>query len=153
MPTGFAFRQKLQGTWWRADRPPGAGGPRGGGEIELDLALEIPSLRRFLLDPTARVDGSVDARGLADRQPIRGTLEVLPIFRRKLVYELRFPADRGDGELRLHGEAELDPFHLVEGTAQLRAGILEDDREVAEAELTLHLKDELLRLVRSFRRR
>lgn len=152
MKTGVEFRQSLEGRLWRADAPRPAELERDAEPLSLTLAGQIRHLRRFLLDPTAEVEGVIVAPGLADHRPLRGTVELLPLVRRRIVYDFRFPTNEGR-EARLHGEGDLDPLRLARGTVRIPATIYVDERETAEAELHLDVRRTLAGLLGSLRRR
>lgn len=146
MAVGFEFRETMSGTYHTLDRP--------ADELPMSITVraEVRGLRRFLLDPTAALSGEVDAQGLADHRALRGTLEINPVVRRRLVYDFRFE-DNDGVECRFHGEKEIEALRLVSTMTTLPGTIFRDDREVGRAVLRFHLREDLLKLLRSFRPR
>lgn len=143
---GFEFRETMSGTYHTLERP--------GDELPMSITVraEVTSLRKFLLDPTAEITGEVDAQGLADHRALRGTLEINPVLRRRLVYDFRFN-DNDGAECRFHGEKELEALRLVSTMTTLPGTLFRDDREVGRALLRFHLREDLAKLLRSFRPR
>lgn len=146
MAIGLEFRETMTGTWHRLDAP------RDERPIAFTLRAEVFGLARFLLKPVAEISGEIDARGLADHRPLRGTMEIDPVFGRRIVYAFSFPDNEGVDH-RFHGEKEIEPHRLVSTMTTLPGSIWQGEREVARAVLRFHLRDDLLRFLRSFKRR
>lgn len=146
MAVGFEFSETMRGTYHTLERP--------ADELPMSITVraEVRSLPKFLLDPTAEIRGEVDAQGLADRRAIRGTLEINPLLERRLVYDFRFEDNDGK-DCRFHGEKELEPLRLVSTLTTLPGTIFREDREFGRAVLRFDVREDLLRLLRSFRPR
>lgn len=146
MALGFEFHETMSGTYHLLEAP--------GDELPMSITVraEVHGLRRFALDPTAEITGEVDARGYADHRALRGTLEINPFVRRRLVYDFHFDENTGR-RCRFHGEKELEPTRIVSTMTTLPGTIYCEDREIGRALLRFHLRTDLLRMLRSFRRR
>ena len=118
--------------------------------MSLTVRAHVHDLRRFLLDPTAEIEGEVDAEGFADHRPLRGTLEINPVIRGKLIYDFEFP-DNGARECRFHGEQDLEALRLVSTITTLPGSIFVAEEEHARAVLRFQVRRDLVRLLRSFR--
>lgn len=143
---GFEFAEKMSGTYHTLEKP-GVEHP-----MSITVRAQVHDVRRFVLDPTAEITGEVDAEGFADHRPLRGSLEINIFLKRKLVYDFRFP-NNDQQDCRFHGEKEVDPARLVSTMTTLPGSIFVDDRETARAVLRFHLRDDLLKMIRSFRPR
>jgi hypothetical protein len=143
---GFEFRETMTGTYHRLDAP---GDERA---MSITVRAEASGLRKFLFDPTTRIEGEVDAQGLADHRALRGTLEINPILKRRLVYDFAFE-DNDGRPCRFHGEKELDALRLVSTMTTLPGSIWRDDVEIARAVLRFHVRADLVSFVRSVRHR
>lgn len=121
--------------------------------MSVTLRAQVHDVSRFLLSPSAEITGELDAEGLADHRPLRGTLSVRPLAR-TLVYELHFPDNEGQ-ERRFHGRAEIeieiDPARMVETLTTVAGSIYDDETEVARALLRFEPRTELLKLLRSIK--
>ena len=146
MAVGFEFSETMSGTYHTLERP--------ADELPMSITVraEVHDMKRFLLDPTAEISGEVDAQGLADHKALRGTLEINPLLRRRLVYDFRF-ADNDGKDCRFHGEKEIEALRIVSTMTTLPGTIFREDREVGRAILRFHVRADLLRMVRSFRPR
>jgi len=146
MSVGFEFAERMAGTYYLLDAP--------GDEHPMSITVraEVADVASFAIDPTASIVGEVDASGLADHKPLKGTLEINPVLRRRLVYDFRFPDNEGR-ECRFHGEKEIDALRLVRTMTTLPGTIFVEDREHARAILRFDLRADLLKLLRSFRPR
>lgn len=146
MSLGFEFHETMSGTYHTLERP--------ADELPMSITVraEVHGLRRFLLDPTAELTGEIDAQGLADHRALRGTLEINPVLRRRLVYDFRFE-DNDGVEHRFHGEKEIEALRLVSTMTTLPGTIFRDDKEIGRAVLRFHLREDLVKLLRSFRPR
>jgi len=119
-------------------------------QLTLTVRATVRDVKRFVWDPTAEITGEIDATGFADHRPLRGTLEINPFLKRRLVYDFRFP-DNDDRDCRFHGEKEIDPTRLVSTMTTLPATIFVDDKETARAVLRFHLREDLVKMLRSFK--
>lgn len=146
MSMGFEFRETMSGTYHTLEHP--------AEELPMSITVraEVHGLRRFLLDPTAEISGEVDAQGLADHRALRGTLEINPVLRRRLVYDFRFE-DNDGAECRFHGEKEVEALRLVATMTTLPGTIFREHREIGRALLRFHLRADLAKMLRSFRPR
>ena len=144
MTVGFAFRETMSGSYHRLDAP-GVEKP-----MSFTIRADIATIVRFAIDPTAQIQGEVDAEGLADHKPLRGTMEINPFLKRKVVYDFHFPDNTGT-ECRFHGEKEVEPLRLAESMTTLPGSIFAGEREVARAVLRFALKQDLLRFLLSFK--
>ncbi len=83
---GFGFEETMSGTWTRdgVERP-----------FSFSVRVRSGPLRHFRKDQVADMEGTVDAGGLASRQPLRGTLLLKPFLGRVIRYEFDFTGDDG----------------------------------------------------------
>lgn len=144
MSVGFEFRETMSGSYHRLDDP-GVEHP-----MSFTIRADIPALVRFAIDPTAQIQGEVDAEGLADHKPLRGTMEINPFLKRKVVYDFHFP-DNAGAECRFHGEKEVEPLRLAESMTTLPGSIFVGEREIARAVLRFAVRQDLLRFLLSFK--
>jgi hypothetical protein len=143
---GFQFEETMSGSYHRIDTP-GEEHP-----ISFTVKADVRSLRKFLLEPIATIQGRIDARGLATDKPLQGTLEINPILKRKLIYDFRFENDAG-AECRFFGEKDLEALRLVQTMTTLPGSVFEGDNEVARAVLRFPLRKDMVRFLRSWRPR
>jgi Mg/Co/Ni transporter MgtE len=146
MAFGFTFAETMRGSFHYLDTP-GDEHP-----MTLDVRAEVADVRRFVLDPTATIAGTVNAEGLATRRPLTGTLEINPVLKRKVIYDFRFEDD-DDRTVRFFGEKDLEALRLVSTMTTLPGSITCDETEIARAVLRFQIREELARFLGSFRPR
>ncbi|HJL04553.1 MAG TPA: hypothetical protein RMH85_02515 [Polyangiaceae bacterium LLY-WYZ-15_(1-7)] len=142
MALGFAFRQRLRGTYHRLSDP-GVELP-----VSLDVAIELP-LGQLLRDGRGRLGGHFDAEGYATRARLEGTFG-LDLGKRKLVYDFHFPADDGR-ERRFHGETAFELRQPVRTMEDLVGRLYDEDREDARVLLRVPMTTGIRTLLRTAR--
>ncbi|MCC7534836.1 MAG: hypothetical protein IT379_01410 [Deltaproteobacteria bacterium] len=145
MKLGFRFRETMAGTYHLLSAPTDER------PMSFTVAVRSPSIVRFALSPVCEMQGEVDAIGFADHKPLRGTVEINPLIKRRLVYEFRFPGNDGE-EYRFHGKKSVSALHLADSMTTLPAAIWREEREVARALLRFDLESDLVKFVLGFRR-
>ncbi len=145
MSVGFEFSQTLAGAYHTLEAP---------GEehrISITVTAKVHDMKSFALDPTARIQGEIDAEGFADHRPLEGTLEINPLLRQKIIYDFSFP-DNDGRDCRFHGEQDLTILRSpVKAATTLPGSIYVDDEEHARAVLRFDLEKDLVKLLRSFK--
>ena len=144
MSVGFQFSETLAGTYHTLEDP---GDER---PISITVTALVPDMKSFALDPTARISGEIDAEGFADHRALDGTLEINPLLRQKVIYDFSFP-DNDGRECRFHGEQDLSLFRPVQAATTLPGSIYVEDREHARVVMRLSLREDLLKMIRSFK--
>jgi hypothetical protein len=133
------FRQSLTGSY----RAPGD-------LAEHPLSLELRGLRSSLipgLHGQIQVEGEIDAKGLAGRQPVQGAVELQRLFPFAASYSLVFRADDGR-ELRLVGQRKPAWPELLYSASRVSGRVVDSEgREVAKLELRLDFRREISRWV------
>lgn len=145
MKHGFRFRETMAGTYHLLSAPADER------PMSFTISARAPSALRFALRPVCEIQGEVDARGFADHKPLRGTLEINPVIKRRLVYEFRFPGNDTE-QYRFFGEKVVQPLHLAESMTMLPGGIWREEREVGRAVLRFDLEGDLVKFLLGFRR-
>lgn len=143
---GLEFQETMTGSYVLA-----------GTEAERPMAFTVVArtqpLLSFLRRPEAELQGEVDAEGLADHRPLRGTLALSVLRRRTLEYLFRFTGN-DDAAYAFDGTKHVDVMDLAESMTVLPGNIrAEDGTLVARAVLRFDLRSDLVRFLRSFRRR
>lgn len=87
MTRSMEFAEAMSGTW----RPAG-GVDRA---LRFDVSVRMDGLLRPFGTATGRLQGVVNADGLARRAPLTGTIEVSPVERRRIRYTFDFTGDDG----------------------------------------------------------
>lgn len=146
MGVALEFRETMTGTFHRLEAPADER------PISITVRAEIHDVRKFLIDPTAEITGEIDAQSFADHRALRGTLEINPILRRKLVYDFRFPDNEGR-ECRFHGEKDVELLRPLETMTTLPGSIYRGEDEVARFIMRFDVKSDLFRMLKSFRAR
>ncbi len=144
MSVGFEFAQTLAGTYHTLEAP-GDEHP-----ISITVKAQVHDMKSFALDPTARIEGEIDAEGFADHRALTGTLEINPLLRQKIIYDFSFP-DNDGRECRFHGEQDLSLLRPVQAATTLPGSIYVQDEEHARAVLRFDIREDLLKLLRSFK--
>lgn len=143
---GFEFHETMAGSYEVI-----------GGGVERPMAFTIVvrtgPLRAFLRHPEAEITGEVDAEGLADHRPLRGTLTMAVRGEPTLNYLFRFTGNDGTAYV-FDGTKHIDARELTESVTVLPGVIrAEGGEEVARAVLRFDLRRDLVRFLGSFRRR
>jgi hypothetical protein len=145
MSVGFEFSQTLAGTYHTLAAP-GEEQP-----ISITVTARVHDMKSFALDPTARIEGEIDAEGFADHRALEGTLEINPLLRQKVIYDFSFPDNEGR-DCRFHGEQDLTILRSpVKAATTLPGSIYVEDEEHARAILRFDIREDLLKLLRSFK--
>ena len=144
MALGIELTETLSGSYY-AIASPGDEHP-----MSVSVRVSVRDFAKLLLQPTAEISGEVVAEGLADHRAIRGTLQLDPIVRQKLIYDFTFTNDAGQ-ECRFHGEKDLEATRPIATITTLPGSILVEDREHARAVLRWEVREELVRFVKSLR--
>jgi hypothetical protein len=128
-----------------------------GAEAERPMAFTVVArtqpLWSFFRRPEAEIEGEVDAKGLADHRPLRGTLGMSVLRKRTLEYLFRFTGN-DDAAYIFDGTKHIDVRDLAKSMTVLPGAIrAEDGTLVARAVLRFDLRSDLVRFLRSFRSR
>jgi hypothetical protein len=127
----------------------GADGQR---PLRLELDVVVPGLLKLWADTEATMTGRALLDTVADDASASGTLQIAPIRRRRLRYQLSFHAIDGR-PLRLDGWKSVSYLRPIRSMITLPATVYEADGSVfAEALLKFELRD-LPSFLRSFRYR
>lgn len=135
----------MRGSYWRLSAPTD--------ERALSFTIEVRAgdVRRFVRDRTWRITGTVDADGLATRQPLDGTLQFKLLDERRLPYRFTFVGDDGAG-YELSGQKEWSALSPVDSMTLLPATLYDaGGRELARVRLRFDWQSDLGRFVKSFR--
>jgi hypothetical protein len=116
----------------------GAGGRR---QLRLELDVTAPGLLKLWADTEATMTGRAILDGVADDASASGTMQIAPIRRRRLRYQLTFrTAD--DRVLRLDGWKSVSYLRPIRSMITLPATVYAADGSVfAEALLKFDLRD------------
>jgi hypothetical protein len=142
---GFSFRETMSGSYWRLETPTDERA------LSFTIDARAKSIRRFARDKTWAITGTVDAEGLATRQPLEGTLVFRLLDERRLPYRFSFQGDDGE-RYELSGQKEWSGLAPVESMTLLPASLYDaDGTELARATLRFDLRSDLAGWMKSFR--
>lgn len=154
MSRGISFRETMAGGYRligdATERP-----------ISFTITAESGAWQGFLRRPVAHIEGTIDAEGLAIRQPLSGYLEIdlLGLRRpRRIAYAFQFQSDDGR-RLAFVGEKNVLLRDLPETITVLPGSILRQNEgqqrgegeRIASATLRFDLRGDLGGFLRSFR--
>ncbi|MCL2723812.1 MAG: hypothetical protein FWD69_05185 [Polyangiaceae bacterium] len=125
--------------------------------MRVSLQLGVGSMRRFLRDRTAKVDGTIFAEGLAEGDgngvALRGTLTWKLFDEKRIPYDLFFDADDGRA-CRMRGQRDFFIHDAALSLTVLHASIYDErGSETGRVTLRFNPKKELLPTLKSFRPR
>jgi hypothetical protein len=119
--------------------------------MSFTIRARVFSLVRFLRDHLAEIAGEVDLEGFAEHRAMRGTLEIDPLFGKKLVYAFRFEGDDGR-KYRFAGRKTVELTRLLQTMTTLPGDILDEDgRHVGAAKLRFDARSDLRKWLWSFK--
>ncbi|MBE7448541.1 MAG: hypothetical protein HS111_06545 [Kofleriaceae bacterium] len=138
---GFGFAETMSGTW-----------TRDGVEQPFSFTVTVRSgpLLRYLLRQRARMEGTVDAGGLAGGRALRGTLLMRPFLGRCIRYEFEFAGDDGR-TYRFAGQKDIRWTEPLRTWTELPGEILDEaGRVVGRARTRFDLRRDGVRFLRSW---
>jgi hypothetical protein len=141
---GFVFRETMSGNYYLLDKPTEDRG------ISIAIEAHVESMRRFVRDKTARIEGEISLEGIADRRPLNGTLGLM-LSERRLPYEFSFRGDGGE-RYEFRGERDVRLATLPDSFTTLPASIFDEQgNERARAVVRFDLRGDLVKVLKSFR--
>lgn len=143
---GFEFAETMSGSieW---DDEPGKKHP-----FRFEVTAHADSMRRHLRDGKAKLDGVVYAPPVADGVPCEGTIEIRPIGKKIIRYELAFSGEDGK-RYEIVGQKDIRWLAPLETFTNLPAEILDEDgQRVATCSTRFDLRNDGWGFLRSFRR-
>jgi hypothetical protein len=147
MGLGFSFRETMSGTYHRLDAPLEERA------IAFTIGARVSGLKQFLRDKVAHIEGEVDVEGLADCQPLVGTLTLKLLDEKRLAYSFAFRANDGN-DYRFHGQKDVMLIALVSTMTTLPASLYDAaGKEIARAVLRFDVRSDLKSFLRSWRPR
>jgi nucleoside-diphosphate-sugar epimerase len=146
---GVRFAETMAGHWQPRADVHGAGGAER--MFRFSVTAEAGDLRRLLADGTVRLDGILDAGGLAMSRPCRGTLVMDPFGSpRTLRYDVAFDGDDGK-RYRFAGHKTLELMHPLRSMTTLPGAVLDAaGEEVGRCLLRFDLAGDLVSFLGSF---
>ena len=142
---GFLFRETMSGSYYLLDKP------TEDRAISFTISAQVYSLRRFVRDKSARIEGEVTMEGVAEKKPLSGTLGLLLFAEQRLPYEFTFRGDDGQ-RYTFRGEKDVLLATLPDSITTLPASIFDEEvREIARAVVRFDLRGDLVKFVKSFR--
>jgi len=142
--SAFAFRETMSGSYHRVEKP----------HVERPMSFSIrarsASILRFLRRPEVEIEGAIDAPGLAEHRPLRGTLGMDLLRTGTLPYAFRFTGD-DDKPYVFEGKKTYSARELLESMTVLPGVIRDEDGKiVAEALLRFDVRSDLFKFLKSF---
>jgi hypothetical protein len=128
---GFHFHETMQGTYTRD----GVARP-----MKFSLEARAGSWLQHLRDRKARINGTIDAEGLASARNIDGELTIDPVIRRIIRYEFSFTGDDGKA-YRFAGQKDVSLLDLANSMTTLPAQIFDGNQPIAEALVKFDKRD------------
>jgi len=143
---GFGFREKMSGTWeGTAQELAGTGKFRFDFDVRCPRAATTP----FLIE--GRATGRVTMEGVADDAPAEGTLEISPVWRRRIRYAFTFTSKDGR-RLRFDGSKRIGARHFLRSWTTLPGHVYDAESGAALADVIARFDlRRLPALLRSFR--
>jgi hypothetical protein len=128
---GFHFHETMQGTYTRdgVERP-----------MKFSLEARAGSWLQHLRDRKARINGTIDAEGLASARTIDGELTIDPVIRRIIRYEFNFTGDDGKA-YRFAGQKDVSLLDLANSMTILPAEIFDGSTAIAKALVKFDKRD------------
>jgi hypothetical protein len=128
---GFHFHETMQGTYTRdgVERP-----------MKFSLEARAGSWLQHLRDRKARINGTIDAEGLASDRAIDGELTIDPVIKRIIRYDFTFTGDDGR-PYRFTGQKDVSILDLANSMTTLPAEIFDGDKAIAKALVKFDKKD------------
>ena len=117
---GFGFNETMSGTW-----------TDGAQERRFRFTAEVRTgpLRRFRKDHVARMEGRVEADGLARDAALTGTVVLRPLLGRVIRYQFEFTGDDGK-RYQFAGQKDIRWLDPVRSWTELPAEISDGDGKV-----------------------
>jgi hypothetical protein len=135
---GFEFQETMAGTYTLAGQ---AGPPR---RVSFTVRAVAGDVLQHLRDGACELEGTFDMEGFADDVPCRGSLEIAPLTKRIIRYELAFAGNDGE-PYRLAGQKDIKLSDLVHSMTTLDAAIHDGKGvEIARARVRFDLRADLL---------
>lgn len=135
---GFEFQEVMSGTYTMV------GHPANQGEIRFQARAHAGDALRHLRDGMAELSGTLDMEKVADDVPFSGTLEIRPLTKRIIRYELAFTGNDGQ-PYRFAGQKDIRWSDLVASMTTLVGTITNaQGAEIAKATLHFDIKADLL---------
>lgn len=141
---GFEFAETMAGSYHLLSAPAEER------PIAFSVRARSSSLRRFLKDREVEIEGAIDAEGLADHRPLRGTMGLDVLRTGILSYSFRFRGN-DDLEYAFIGQKDVDIRRLAETMTVLPGKLMRGSDAIAEALLRFDLRSDLVRFLKSFR--
>lgn len=147
MTAGFRFEETMRGTYYLLERPEDERA------MEFSIEARVDNLRRFALDPTARIRGVVTLEGLCKHANLDGTLGLKLLKENRLPYDFTFTAE-DHKKYRVRGEKNFMPAGIISSLTTLPASLYDEaDREIGRATLRFDLRSDWRKLLWSIRGR
>jgi hypothetical protein len=144
---GFVWHEAMSGTYWSLDAQADERA------IAFRIKARASDIPSFLLHKTWRITGEVDIEGFADARPLEGTLVFKLLDERRLPYRFTFVANDGS-TYELRGQKDWSPISPVESMTVLPASVYDEGgREIGRATLRFDLRNDLGKMLKSFRLR
>jgi hypothetical protein len=144
---GFEFQETMAGSFRESGRV-GDDKP-----IEFTVRVRAADSHDFAQNGVATMEGEVTAEGLADAQPLEGTLDMGALRRRRLPYEFAFKGNDGRS-YRFSGAKRVRLLDLLRTMSTLPAAIYDDaGKEFARCELRFDYRSDMWNFLRSFKLR
>jgi hypothetical protein len=142
---GLSFRETMSGSYWLLDEP----------TDERAIAFTVDAfahdVRRFAMDRTWRLRGTVDAEGLATGRSLEGTLVFRLFDERRVPYRVMFTGDDGR-KYELSGQKEWSGLAPLQSMTLLAASLYDEGGdELGRATLRFDLRADWARWMKSFR--
>jgi hypothetical protein len=142
---GFEFQEVMSGTYTMS------GHPGDQGEIRVQIRARAADALRHLRDGMVTAEGTLDMERLADDVPFSGTIEIKPLTKKIIRYDLSFTGNDGQ-PYRFTGQKDIRFSDLRTTFTTLPATVTNaQGAEIAKATLHFDLRSELLPFLVSWR--
>jgi hypothetical protein len=142
---GFELAESMTGSWHSFDAP------LDDRPVRMKLRLTVDGLRKFALERSIKVEGTIWADGLATERSVSGDIKWRLLDENRVPYRLEFDGD--DGRLyRIQGQRDFFVYNAIESLTTMYASLYhEDGHEMGRTTLHFEPKVELPALIRTFR--
>ena len=142
---GFSFRETMSGTYHLLASPTEERA------MHFTIAARAADVRRFARERTWRIEGEVDAEGLASQRPLEGTLGFFLLDERRLPYRFTFQGDDGKA-YEFRGQKDWTLVAPLESMTVLPGSIFDGEgNEIGRCTLRFDVRNDLGRWMKSFR--